>query len=83
MTIFILWYHKDETTAKMLVKINPIKEQPNSCPPFYPEEHALGIHGKLAFSSPRVSDTIRLRTFIFCFDHRVLSVNPSIPSHKG
>lgn len=51
-TIFILWYHKDETTAKMLVKINLIKEQSNSCPPFYPEEHTLGIHGKLAFASP-------------------------------
>lgn len=34
ITIFILWYHKDETTAKKLVKINPIREQHNSCPPF-------------------------------------------------
>lgn len=67
----------------MLVKINLIKEQPNSCPPFYPEEHALGINGKLAFASPHVSDTIRLRTFTFCFDFRVLLVNPSIPNHKS
>ena len=58
ITIFILWYHKDETTAKKLVKINPIGEQPNSCHPFYPGEHALGIHGKLAFASPPASDTL-------------------------
>jgi len=51
ITIFILQYHKDETTAKKLVKINPIREQPNSCPPFYPGEHAFGIHGNFAFAS--------------------------------
>lgn len=57
-TIFILWYHRDETTAKKLVKINPIREQPSSCPPFYPGELILGIHKKLAFASPHVSDTL-------------------------
>lgn len=69
---------------KKLVKINPVSEQRNSCPPIYPGEQALGIYRNLAFASPHVSDTLSdSGHFTFCFDLGVLFVNPPIPNHKG
>lgn len=83
----LLFLSSNAVEIKQLQKVcqnNPIREQSNSCPFFYPVEHAFGSHSKLAFVCPHVSDTlIKCRAFAFCFDLWMLSENLPIPNRKG